>query len=675
MQQAVELERGSRLTEQRRDHQRAVEQGKRDAAAHGGQGFGRCFGFGFGGFFFGVIGGFAGDFDPGLRKTEGAAAFDGAERLVFAADVGEIADIDLRAVGVGVQRHGDRAVGRGQQQRFGGAQLVHGVGDAQIAGRAQRFVPHAGLDREDAAAPDGRRGKDDRAVRNLGAAERVRDGQGRVLRREDVFDGFARAALHGGGDRAGRARKQRQRRGREQQAVRRLCGVVLFIERGRIGNLAFAAVRGAVLHGGRAVCKGDERGRAAAVKVDRLGAAERREGVGQRRERQSAGIARAAAVGDEQQVAAVGSDAERGAGLAGLLVLLVDRAVLESALPEDDVAAAERGNRVFKPAVAGQAHRDGLADRQSGIVRGRRKGGRHGQHGRPLRDRAVFGGLAHLGDFGGHLAAERERAVEREDVFGRGKTGERRGLAVVAGEQVDAVDAGVFVDVADREGRRIGLDRDGLADLAEDHAAVLIKADRIAAVRGGQQPPVRDQNAHRHAGVQAEKVGVDGGGERFALDGRRILQGGELLAAVQARAEVDGGNPRAGGRGSGDGERRLHHLAGGAVLVARERCRRAERRFREVCDAAERAERVRVDRRGRFCGGVGLGRRRGSGIGSGCSRGGGFGRGDGFGCGGQQQRQGERERRQRRDEFFICMRHADSFFAVSRTSCIWIVPL
>ena len=319
-------------------------------------------------------------------------------------------------------------------------------------------------------------------------------------------------------------------------------------------------------------------------------------------------------------------------------MLFVRHAVDRLAVPEDDIAAAERGDRILKPALARDAHREGSVRREHGVVRRSGKTVRHDEHGGICGNLAVLLRRAHRGDGGAHLAAEREVALELEDIFGCGKALLRGGFAVVAGEQVDAVDAGVFVDMADRERRRIGLERDGLAHLAEHRAAVCVKADGIAPVRGGQQPSVRRQHAHRHAGVEAEEVGVYRGGERFARNGCRLRQARELFAAVEVFAEVDGGDVRAVCRRRGDGKRRLHRRAGGAVLVAGERCRRAERGFREVCDTAEGAERIRVDRRRRL--GCRFGGRFG-GRRSGCS---GFGSCVGsrsrFGGGGEQQGKG-----------------------------------
>ena len=660
MQQTVQLQRGSRLAEQRRDHQRAVRQHNGNPPACGGQGLCRVFGGvgGFCGFCFGSIIGFAGDLNLGLCKIEGVAAPRTADRRILAADLGKVAVVHLRALRKGADSQRSRAVRCGKQERLVGAQLVHGIGDAQVAGRAQGLIAVHGLNREDAAALDCRRREADLPVGDCGAAERIGNCDGGVFRRQNMFKRLARAVRDGRGEGIYRAGKQGQRRRFQRQPGRGGRGFSRFIERRRVGNLAFAAVGGAVLHGRLAVRKGDKRGRAAAVEVDRVGAAERQERIGKRRERQPCGVTGASAVGDEEQIAAVRADAERRAGLPGLLMLLVHHAVDGLAVPQDDVAAADRRDRVGEIALAGDAHRDGLTDRKRGIIRRCRKRIRHGQDGASRGDLAVLDAFAHCGDLGAHLAAERDGVVEREDILGRGKAGQRRGLAVVAGEQVDTVDAGIFVEMADREGRVADPDRDRLTDLAEDRIAVLVKADGIAVVRRGEQPPVREQHAHRHAGVQAEKVGVDRCGQGLAVCGCHARQGRELFAAVQGRAEVDGSDPRAGCGRCGDGECGLHNLARCAVLIARERCRRAERSLGHARDAAEGAEPVRVDRRRRFGGRVRIGLRFGSGIGSGHFRGGGFRRGNGFGGGRKQQGQRKCERRQCRGNSFVCICHA-----------------
>ena len=413
MQQAVQLQRGSRFAEQGGEHQRAVEQGKGDSAAHGFDGFG---GVGFGGFIGGVgcIGGrvCVGQFCRADGKGKGAAALRAADGVILAAHGGKVAEVHLLAVLVGVQRQRDGTVRRGKQQCFGCAQFVHRVGDAQIAGGAQRLVAHAGLHREDAAARDRRGGEYNRAVAQLGLSERVRDGERRVLRRQRVRKRLARAVFDRPGDSVRRTGKQQRRVLRQHEAGRGGGDFVLFIERRRVGDLALTAVRGAVLHRRRAARKGDERRGAAAVEVDGIGAAECRQRVGKRRQRQPACVAGASAVGDEQKIAAVRLDAERRAGLTGLFVFFVDHAVHRFAVPKDDIAAAERGDCVLKPAFARDAHREGGVRREHGIVRGGGKGVRHDEHGRIRGNLAVLLRGAHRSDGGAHLAAEREAAVE-----------------------------------------------------------------------------------------------------------------------------------------------------------------------------------------------------------------------------------------------------------------------
>ena len=284
------------------------------------------------------------------------------------------------------------------------------------------------------------------------------------------------------------------------------------------------------------------------------------------------------AVNDEKQYATVGFDAERGAGLTGLFVVLVGDPLDRLAVLNDDVAAADRARKGFKPAFARDLDRNARPKLKRGVVDRRRQAARHGEDGAALGNLAVFDVLTNADHLAPDFPAERQLAIKAKDVLVCFKAGQRRAFAVIAREQIGAVNAWIFVNMADRKRFAVKLDRNCFADFPEQRLAVRTEADGVSAVRGRNQPPLRDENTHRHAGPQAEKVGVDRRKQCFVGIVRIFArQRGKLFTDVQILAEVDGAEQRAVLRRSGNSESSLRILARCAVFVARQRRRNAER--------------------------------------------------------------------------------------------------
>ena len=485
------------------------------------------------------------------------------------------------------------ARGRDQHRLIDG-EAVERIGDGEEEIERDGLLPIFGHDAHPAHAALVPCGEDDLTVCKSGTAESFIHRDGGVVLGKRVLDRIA-VGIH-------QCERERQRAAREQDLGggsiderMQICRLVhVLIDRKGVGDLALGFFRRAVGDGRFGAVKEHHDAGAAAVKIDRIGAAERAHCLGKLGHGQSHGIGRLSAVRDKQHHLAALGNAHRRAGMLSGLEILIGDIGGKLAVRKDNAAAADSADSLGKLLadldldVHAVADLEPLICRLADVIIG------HDEHGAALGDLVFKSAAADLGHFAAHAVARIDLIVEIDHVFVCGHVrGHARGGRIILGEQVHTVDGGVFVHVFDIVPLAAELDRDGVLHLAEEGFAVFVKADRHVAVRGGDVASVLDVHAERYARLQAEKVGVNCGEQSlvlfFTADKR-----GNAHARAETVAEVHAAYDAAARRIDRDGVYRLRGLpvlAGVAVQVRR----RAQRLDRRGLDLAKARNRVCID--------------------------------------------------------------------------------